>query len=216
MHFKSEVSQCLAQQTQVSDAPEFVAGTFVWTLHDYMGEPGAFPHVSSSFGAIDLAGFAKPPAWWYRSVWLSAINASDAGRPPLKHDTTVRIVENWEAPKGEATTRTIHVYSNAASVSLELNGKAVGGGAKPVADAPLGFASFDVGFEKGTLTAKAMEGSTVLATHSVHSWGKAAAINLTMVRLSLLNLERGTQNLYGHRWSGRAFGRDWHWKCGVC
>jgi hypothetical protein len=38
------------------------------TLHDYMGEPGQWPHVSSSFGAIDLAGFQKPAAWFYRSV----------------------------------------------------------------------------------------------------------------------------------------------------
>ena len=36
-------------------------------LHDYMGEPGQWPHVSSSFGAIDLAGFMKPPAYFYRS-----------------------------------------------------------------------------------------------------------------------------------------------------
>eukprot|EP01048_Picozoa_sp_COSAG05_P006411 COSAG05_NODE_414_length_10051_cov_120.012158_7_plen_69_part_00 len=32
-----------------------------------MGEPGRWPHVSSSFGAIDLAGFLKPPAYFYRA-----------------------------------------------------------------------------------------------------------------------------------------------------
>jgi hypothetical protein len=47
------------------------------------GEPGGWPHVSSSFGAIDLAGFQKPPAWWYRSVWLSNVSAADPGRVDL-------------------------------------------------------------------------------------------------------------------------------------
>jgi len=31
--YKSEASQCLTEQTQVSNAPEWCAGTFVWTLH---------------------------------------------------------------------------------------------------------------------------------------------------------------------------------------
>ena len=34
------------------------------TLHDYAGEPGKWPHVSSSFGAIDFAGIPKSAAWW--------------------------------------------------------------------------------------------------------------------------------------------------------
>ena len=58
---------CVREQTQYSDALEFVAGTFVWTLHDYIGEPGGWPHVSSSFGSFDVAGFPKAAVWWYRS-----------------------------------------------------------------------------------------------------------------------------------------------------
>jgi len=47
--------------------------------------------------------------------WLSNISEADAGRPPLSNTgNTVRIVENWEAPKDpEASSRTIHVYTNA-------------------------------------------------------------------------------------------------------
>ena len=42
--------------------------------------------------------------------------------------------------------------------------------------------TFQAKFAPGKLTAKALasDGSTVLATHSVNSWGEAAAINLTM------------------------------------
>ena len=153
-----------------------------------MGEPGKWPHVSSSFGAIDLAGFPKPPAWFYRSIWLSNIPDTDAGRPPLTGTaTTIRIVENWAQPKSAQTpsaapktNRTIHCYTNAPFVALELNGKPVGA---PMKGGDFGrIPTFSVKFAEGTLTAKALasDGKTVLASHSIHSWGAAAAIKLSM------------------------------------
>ena len=52
-YFDNENSACVKQQTQLSNAPNYVGGTFVWTLHDYYGEAGAWPHISSSFGSFD-------------------------------------------------------------------------------------------------------------------------------------------------------------------
>lgn len=47
----------------------FVAGEFVWTGFDYLGEPT--PHAgqarSSCFGIVDLAGFPKDRCYLYRS-----------------------------------------------------------------------------------------------------------------------------------------------------
>jgi hypothetical protein len=222
VHYTNEVSGCLAEQTQVSDGNEFVGGTFVWTLHDYMvrlaytitltlthslppslapsltrslshslppslptqGEPGKWPHVSSSFGALDLAGFPKPPAWFYRSMWLSNISTSDPGRPPLPPSTTVRIVESWATPTS-GSTRDIHVYSNAPLVGLFVNNVAVSAAPAPVAvisgvNTAATFKS--VSYAPGTLTAKAYaaDGTTALATHTIHSWGSAASLALTM------------------------------------
>ena len=147
-----------------------------------MGEPGNWPHVSSSFGAIDLAGFAKPPASWYRSVWLANISTSDPGRPPIPATaTTVRIVESWQAPVAPATTRTIKVLTNAPFAQLLVNNVPLGA---PVA-VPFFLATVtfsDVAFSAGTLTANALaaDGVTVLATHTTHSWGSPASLALTM------------------------------------
>eukprot|EP01052_Picozoa_sp_SAG31_P052117 SAG31_NODE_12713_length_922_cov_0.900365_2_plen_171_part_01 len=147
-----------------------------------MGEPGKWPHVSSSFGAIDLAGFPKPPAWFYRSRWLANISDTDAGRPPLPNTaSTVRIVENWQAPAADGeNTRTIHVYTNAPLVSLQLNGAAVG--APQTGGDFSKIPEFKFAYAAGTLTAKALaaDGHTVLATHSVNSWAEPVGINLTM------------------------------------
>ena len=187
VHFTDEVAGCLAGQVAVSDAPEFVGGTFVWTLHDYMGEPGQWPHVSSSFGAIDLAGFAKPPAWWYRSVWLSNISVADPGRPPLplsETNTTIRIVEAWQAgvTQSRGTSRNIHVYSNAPLVGLFVNGAAVAGGLQKVPHWKASVTFQNVAYTDGTLSAKAYatDGKTVLAEHKTSSWGAASKLSLTM------------------------------------
>jgi hypothetical protein len=53
-----------------------------------MGEPGQWPHVSSSFGAIDLAGFPKPPAWFYRSK-ASALVFSTAHLGAIRGNVTI-------------------------------------------------------------------------------------------------------------------------------
>ena len=37
--------------------------------------------MSSTFGSFDLAGFAKPAVWWYRSFWLLRIPDSSADKP---------------------------------------------------------------------------------------------------------------------------------------
>ena len=177
---------CLTGQVGVSDGPSWIAGTFVWTIHDYMGEPGKWPHISSSFGAFDLAGFPKAAVSWYRSAWLGNISTSDAGRPPLPASTStiVHIVEAWEAPRNPAAggKRTINVYSNAPFVSL------LAPGVPPSPPTPIsGFGAFatfpGVAFVPGSvLTAHALaaDGVTVLATHTAASWGAPAALALSV------------------------------------
>jgi hypothetical protein len=145
-----------------------------------MGEPGRFPHVSSSFGAIDLAGFPKAGASWFRARWLANISASDAGRPPLPAATanSVHIVESWRAP-ASGSTRSINVYSNAPLVRLLVNGAPAGAPA-PTSAAGASFPA--VPYAPGTLLAQALaaDGATVLATHSRSSWGAPARVLLTV------------------------------------
>jgi hypothetical protein len=86
--------------TDPSPEVGIISGTSgVWTLFDYGGEPGDWPHVSSSFGQFDYAGFAKSASFWYRAIWLAATDAkNDYGRPPLPAAHVVRISQSWQAP----------------------------------------------------------------------------------------------------------------------
>ena len=96
---KSFAADCSEQQTAVYDNPEFVVGTMVWTLFDYLGEPsGGWPHVISSFGQFDVAGFPKAQAHWYRNQWLLRSNDSQASKPfSTANEHRVHLVESWES-----------------------------------------------------------------------------------------------------------------------
>jgi beta-galactosidase/beta-glucuronidase len=48
----------------------YIAGQFLWTGIDYMGEAHQFPNRASAAGFLDLAGFPKP-AFYYRKVLWS-------------------------------------------------------------------------------------------------------------------------------------------------
>ena len=108
----------------------YLAGEFVWTGIDYIGEPtpwlrnkdSAIESVarSSSFGTVDLTGFPKDRFWLYRSHWN-------------KKDETVHILPHWNW-KGRATNVTVMVYTSGDSAELFLNGKSLGRRAKEKVD----------------------------------------------------------------------------------
>eukprot|EP00051_Salpingoeca_urceolata_P012435 m.154057 g.154057 ORF g.154057 m.154057 type:complete len:1133 (+) comp17490_c0_seq1:41-3439(+) len=100
-HDSSFNAPCLEQQTNSSTGVPYVAGTMVWTLQDYYGEPsfGGWPHVSSSFGAFDLAGFAKAGAKWFRSWWLHNVPDTSPDKPfSTGNRHVLHVVEDWDKP----------------------------------------------------------------------------------------------------------------------
>ena len=103
-----------------------VAGEFVWTGFDYLGEPtpwngttsgdsgrGAIPN-SSYFGIVETTGFEKDTYYLYRSQWN-------------KNETTVHLVTAWDADNYMLSNSKVPVwlYSNAPKVELYLNGNLI-------------------------------------------------------------------------------------------
>ena len=104
-----------------------VAGEFVWTGFDYIGEPtpwngtgtgdsgrGAIPN-SSYFGIVETTGFAKDSYYLYRAQWN-------------KDATTAHLVTAWDADNYMVSGGKVPVwvYTNAAKAELYLNGALVG------------------------------------------------------------------------------------------
>jgi beta-galactosidase len=92
---------------------DFIAGTFIWTGFDYLGEPTPYgwPSRSSYFGVVDLAGFPKDAYWLYRSEWTD--------------ETVLHLFPHWNWEKGEPVDVWAY-YNNADEVELFVNGESWG------------------------------------------------------------------------------------------
>lgn len=103
------------QEFEYMKRDSFVAGEFVWTGFDYLGEPT--PHDaearSSYFGIVDLCGFLKDRYFLYRSHWREDVD-------------TVHILPHWNWSGREGKNVPVFVYTNGDSAELFLNGKSLG------------------------------------------------------------------------------------------
>ena len=92
----------------------WMAGEFVWTGFDYLGEPTPhpWPSRSSYFGIVDLAGFPKDRYYQFKAHWTTA---------PMVH-----VMPHWTWPGFEGKEIPVWVFTNASSVELFLNGKSLG------------------------------------------------------------------------------------------
>jgi len=104
-----------------------VMGEYIWTGFDYIGEPTPYggrdhgnrfywnqdwPARSSSFGAVDLAGFKKDRFYLYQSQWTKA---------PMVH-----VLPHWNWPNKVGESIPVVAYTNAEEVELFVNGKSMG------------------------------------------------------------------------------------------
>jgi beta-galactosidase len=48
---------------------DYIAGQFLWTGVDYLGEADAWPNRANGAGLLDLCGFKKPIGWFRQSLW---------------------------------------------------------------------------------------------------------------------------------------------------
>jgi beta-galactosidase len=180
--FGSENNHQYANWTVVRDNP-YVAGQFLWTGIDYLGEAGAFPNRANGAGLLDLTGFKKPMAWFRQSLWSAApmvylaasaapAAAAGGGAPNRR---PARLEEHWNWPAG--STVTVTAYSNTEDVTLTLNGQPIG--TRPMTGAVDGALRWELPYQPGVLTAVARTKGTRVAEFTLTTAGPAAKIELT-------------------------------------
>jgi len=165
----------------------FVAGEFVWTGFDYIGEPvpfvaegwGSFKKRKlrpdeesriSSFGIVDLVGIPKDRFYLYRSHWA-----------PEK--TTIHILPHWNWPERIGTNVPVYVYTSGDSAELFINGVSQGRRTKePDAANPMDRYRLrweDTVYEPGEVRAVAYRDGQRLGEAVVRTAGEPAALRLT-------------------------------------
>jgi beta-galactosidase len=149
---------------------QFVAGGFVWTGFDYHGEPQPleWPATASSFGCLDLCGFAKTGFFIRQAFWIE-------DRPVL------HLVPHWNWSGKQDEPIKVMAITNAESVSLSLNGM-------PLGEKNVGryeMVSWDIPYEPGVLEAVAMKDGTQVAECRVATTGPPSALRLIADRSGL-------------------------------
>lgn len=157
------------QDFELLERNPFVAGEYVWTGFDYIGEPtpynndttnalnfqnpeerakameelkklgGKAPSRSSYFGILDLAGFPKDRFHLYQAHW----------RPdhPMAH-----ILPHWNWPERVGQVTPVHVFTSGDEAELFLNGKSLGRKKKEAFTYRIVWE--EVKYETGSLTVK--------------------------------------------------------------
>ncbi|KAI0011019.1 glycoside hydrolase family 2 protein [Xylariaceae sp. FL0662B] len=150
------------------DKYPYVAGEFVWTGWDYLGEPTPYDGARSSYyGIIDLAGFKKDRFWLYQTHW----------RPELP---TAHILPHWTWPDRVGQVTPVHVFSIGDEAELFLNGQSQGVQRKE--EYTYRFRWDDITYEPGELRVVTYKDGEEWAEETVRTAGAAAGLRLTADR----------------------------------
>ncbi len=156
---------------------KYIAGEFVWTGFDYLGEPTPFMSSKSSyFGIVDLCGIPKDRFYLYQSHW----------RP---EKDMVHILPHWNWKGMEGQNVPVFVYTNGDEAELFLNGKSLGKQAKKP-DSNVSTERYrlmwkDVVYKPGELKAVAYKAGKVIGEAVVRTAGKPYTLKLTPDRTTL-------------------------------
>jgi beta-galactosidase len=153
------------------DKHPYVAGEFVWTGWDYLGEPTPYYAARSSYcGIIDLAGFKKDRFYLYQSRW----------RPdhPMAH-----ILPHWTWPERVGEVTPVHVFTSGDEAELFLNGRSLGRKKKGAFEYRLRWD--EVVYEPGRVEFVAYKDGREWARDEVRTAGEAAKIELTADRANI-------------------------------
>ncbi len=140
----------------------YVAGEFVWSGWDYLGEPTPYyTSRSSYFGIIDLAGFKKDRFYLYQAHW----------RPDF---AMAHILPHWTWPERVGQVTPVHVFTSGDEGELFLNGRSLGRRTKGAFEYRLRWD--DVAYEPGTLEVVTYKKGVRWAADSVKTAGAPSGL----------------------------------------
>ena len=153
------------------DRHPYVAGEFVWSGWDYLGEPTPYYSARSSYcGIIDLAGFKKDRFYLYQSRW----------RPELP---IVHILPHWNWPNRVGEITPVHVFTSGDEAELFLNGQSLG--RKKKGEFEYRIRWDDVKYQAGELKAVAYKNGRIWTEETVKTTDKAAKLLATVDRSNI-------------------------------
>ena len=108
---------------------DYIAGQFLWTGIDFLGETQGWPSHGSQAGTLDIAGFEKPRYYHRKSLWLDEPVLQLMAAYPTPEDTPEWRKRwddklSWNFLPGAQVD--VVCYTNCDEVELVLNGRSLG------------------------------------------------------------------------------------------
>jgi len=160
------------------DDCDFIAGEFVWTGFDYLGEPTPYnegtPAKSSYFGIVDLGGLKKDRFYLYQSKWSAS---------PVLH-----LLPHWNWPERLGQNVPVYCYTNYPSAELFVNGVSMGVKKKDKSNKYTRYRLMwnDVIYQPGEIKVVAYDADNKpVATQQIKTSGEPFAVRLTADRKSI-------------------------------
>ena len=154
------------------DQHPYVAGEFVWTGWDYLGEPTPFYSSRSSYsGIIDLAGFKKDRYYLYQARWRPEL--------PMAH-----ILPHWTWPGRAGQVTPVHVFTSGDEGELFVNGKSQGRKKKALYEYRLRWDY--VNYEPGEVKVVTYKDGKPWATATTRTAGDAAGLDAAADRAQIV------------------------------
>ncbi len=169
----SENNHSLASWKAVLNTP-YIAGQFLWTGIDYLGEAQGWPIHGSGSGLLTLAGFEKTSYYRRQALWTEEpdlhISTTDAAK---ECGEWTPMYDSWNYPLGKEVL--VKCYTNLSEVSFCLNGNPLGVYPR---DPDKDCISFLLPFTPGTLKAEGKGADGSLLTHTLTTSYSACQISL--------------------------------------
>jgi beta-galactosidase len=152
----------------------FMAGQFLWTGFDYMGEAD-WPALVNGQGLYDKTGGTRNltfqrQSWWSDKPMVYMMRKElNAGEGAWVSDWTPTDIDTYDDAR-------IQVFSNCDEVELILNGKSHG--IKPRPEDNASSRTWQLSFEKGTVRVEGRNNGQVVATQELRTAGPPAKILL--------------------------------------
>jgi beta-galactosidase len=152
---------------------EYIAGQFLWTGIDYLGEANQWPNRAFGSGLVDMCGFVKPNGWFRKSLWVDEpvvyICTSATGEREFRWR---RPLESWKWQENQIVN--VLCYTNCSEVSLSLNDKLID--TKYSSQARGGTLIWQVPYEAGTLKAVGLKDGKEVCEYVLKTAGSAKRI----------------------------------------
>jgi len=194
---------------QLTQETSYLAGDFVWSAMDYLGESGIgryypagqriighgtdeqYPYHGASCGDMDITGFRKPISHYRNIIWDRGEKLYTAILQPSPDGKPYRVEEwglapswaSWTWPGFEHRNLVVQVFSRYDRVQLYLNDTLIG--EKPTTKNEQFKAVFDVPYAPGVLKTVGLNDGRMVEQNILQTAGAPAQVRLTADRTKI-------------------------------